>query len=102
MSQLVHSVNTPSDRREGFSERSKIYAFVRTPPPQLFERGTGQRNKMADPQRGLALRSGGIVPRHLPVRWKVAVGRAERGEAAPLSSRRSGAGSTSRDGDHTE
>src|SRR5258708_35533162 len=90
MSQLVRSVNTPSNRREGFSERSKIYAFVRTSPPQRVWRGTGKRNKRAGPQRRLALRPGGMVPQPLFIPGKVSEARAKDHHPGVLSTRRAG------------
>jgi len=80
-----HVVNTPSDRREVFSERSKIYAFVRTSPPEPSARGVGHGDKRADPQRRLALRPDGMVLRHLPVPWPGARTQAENRHPGPLA-----------------
>jgi ubiquinone/menaquinone biosynthesis C-methylase UbiE len=42
-----------------FSERSKIYAFIRMSPPEPSVQGLGQKDRRGDPQWGLALRPDG-------------------------------------------
>src|SRR6266700_6298009 len=79
-------------KREVFSEKSKIYAFGSTSPPEPSVQDVDQRDTRADRERGLAPRSDGMVLRHLFVLWPVAGAQAEDRHPGPHSTWRRGAG----------
>src|SRR5215469_670063 len=89
----------PLIKREVFSERSKIYAFDSTSPPEPNVQGVSQRDTRADRERGPAPRSDGMVYRYLFVPWPIAGAQAEDCQPGVHSTWRRGAGCGLRHGD---